>query len=62
MKLALQRDDAPRQLELTGAFAALSFTHRREYVTWIAEARQSETRDRRAAKTVEMPLAGVKHP
>ncbi|MGZ4203456.1 MAG: YdeI/OmpD-associated family protein [Thermoleophilaceae bacterium] len=58
----MQRDDAPRQLELTGAFAGLSFTHRRECVTWIAEARQSETRDRRAAKAVELLLAGVKHP
>jgi hypothetical protein len=76
VEVALERDDAPRELELPGAlvavferspqaadaFAALSFTHRREYVTWIAEAKQSETRDRRAAKAVEMLLAGVKHP
>lgn len=32
----------------------LSYTHQREYVQWIEEAKKSETRDRRIAKAVEM--------
>jgi hypothetical protein len=35
------------------AFDALSFTHRREYVEWIAEAKRPDTRARRVAGTVE---------
>ena len=35
------------------AFDALSFTHRREYAAWVAEAKRPETRARRAAQTVE---------
>jgi uncharacterized protein DUF1905/bacteriocin resistance YdeI/OmpD-like protein len=35
------------------AFDALSFSHRREYVTWIDEAKRPETRQRRIAQTVE---------
>jgi hypothetical protein len=65
VEIELERDDAPREVELppeleavlTGdvraAFDALSFTHRREYATWVAEAKRPETRARRAAQTVE---------
>ena len=35
-------------------FEALSYTHRREFAEWVAEAKRQETRDRRAAKAVEM--------
>jgi uncharacterized protein DUF1905/bacteriocin resistance YdeI/OmpD-like protein len=35
------------------AFDALSFSHRREYVTWIDEAKRPETRQRRITQTVE---------
>lgn len=35
-------------------FAKLSFTHRKEYVAWIEEAKKPETRARRLAKTLEM--------
>lgn len=35
------------------AFANLSFTHRREYVEWVEEAKRPETRSRRIAGTVE---------
>lgn len=31
---------------------ASSYTHRREYAQWVAEAERQETRDRRAARTV----------
>jgi hypothetical protein len=71
----LELDDAPREVdvppELESALAdpevrctydALSFTHRREYATWVAGAKRAETRERRAAKAVEMLRAGVRHP
>jgi uncharacterized protein YdeI (YjbR/CyaY-like superfamily) len=34
------------------AFAKLSFTHRKEYVDWIKEAKRPETRRRRVEQTV----------
>jgi Bacteriocin-protection, YdeI or OmpD-Associated/Domain of unknown function (DUF1905) len=40
------------------AFDRLSFTHRREYVEWVEEAKRSETRTRRIARTVEDVRAG----
>jgi uncharacterized protein YdeI (YjbR/CyaY-like superfamily) len=43
-------------------FEALAFSHRREYARWIGEAKRPETRDRRAARAVEMLRAGVRHP
>jgi hypothetical protein len=33
-------------------FASMSFTHRREYVEWVEEAKRPETRARRIAATV----------
>ena len=41
-------------------FAALADPHRKEYATWVAEAKRPETRARRVAKAVEMLLAGQK--
>lgn len=38
--------------EAKSRFEALSPSHRREYVTWVAEARRADTRERRAAQTV----------
>jgi uncharacterized protein YdeI (YjbR/CyaY-like superfamily) len=43
-------------------FDKLSFTHRREYVRWIEEAKREETRARRVTKAVEMLREGVKTP
>jgi hypothetical protein len=40
------------------AFARLSFTHRREYVQWVEEAKRPETRARRIAQTVERARSG----
>ena len=40
------------------AFSRLSFTHRREYVEWIEDAKRPETRRRRIASTVEHVRAG----
>jgi len=41
-------------------FDKLSFSHRREYVTWINEAKKEETRQRRVQKTIEMLKEGRK--
>lgn len=34
-------------------FAGLSYTHQREYVEWITQAKRPETRARRVAQAVE---------
>jgi Bacteriocin-protection, YdeI or OmpD-Associated/Domain of unknown function (DUF1905) len=48
--------------EVEKAFAKLSFTHRREYVEWVEEAKRPETRARRVAGTVERVRAGGSPP
>ena len=72
----LERDDEPREVELPPALAealerddearrayeALSFTHRKEYADWIAEAKRDETRDRRVEKALTMLREGTKTP
>jgi Bacteriocin-protection, YdeI or OmpD-Associated/Domain of unknown function (DUF1905) len=50
---ALARDDAAR-----ATFDGLSFTHRKEWVRWVEEAKKAETRATRLAKTVEALHAG----
>jgi bacteriocin resistance YdeI/OmpD-like protein/uncharacterized protein DUF1905 len=50
---ALARDPDAKE-----AFARLSFTHRREYVEWIREAKRPETRRRRVDQTLERVRAG----
>ena len=42
------------------AFDKLSYTHRREYVEWIAEAKRPATRVRRVAETVDRVRAGTR--
>jgi uncharacterized protein YdeI (YjbR/CyaY-like superfamily) len=41
-------------------FEKLSYTHQREYVNWINEAKKDETRQNRIAKTIEMLKQGKK--
>jgi len=76
IEVVMERDDAPREVEVPpalrsaldgdevarAAYDKLSFTHRREYAQWIAEAKREETRDRRAARALEMLREGVKAP
>ena len=75
LAIELERDDAPRELEVPAAFGealaaggvreefdARSYTHRREYVRWIEEAKRDETREGRLAKAVEMLRDGVRTP
>jgi uncharacterized protein YdeI (YjbR/CyaY-like superfamily) len=75
VEVELQRDEEPRTVEVPEAFASalaeaglrvrfdrLSYTHRKEYVRWIEEAKREETRERRLAKAVEMLGQGIEHP
>lgn len=48
--------------EAKAFFEKLSYTHQREYVTWINEAKREETRQNRIAKTIEMLKKGKKNP
>jgi bifunctional DNA-binding transcriptional regulator/antitoxin component of YhaV-PrlF toxin-antitoxin module len=41
-------------------FDGLSYTHQKEYVGWVAEARRPETREKRILKVVEMLRQGIK--
>jgi len=43
-------------------FAGLSYTHRREYRRWIAEAKKEETRLKRLEKAIEMLRNDVRTP
>ncbi len=69
------RDDEARVVEVPASFEkllkkegllllfnSLSFTHRKEYCCWIAEAKKEETRVRRLEKAVEMLRKGVRTP
>ena len=72
IRLTIESDDAPRTVEvppelekaLAAApdakrkFDALSFTHRKEYVEWIAGAKKEETKERRLEKAIEMLREG----
>jgi hypothetical protein len=55
----LQRALAKRPA-VAKTFAALSVSHRREYVEWIAGAKKSETREARAEKSLEMIAAKLR--
>jgi hypothetical protein len=46
---ALDADPAVR-----AAFDALAYTHRKEFVRWVADAKQDATRERRVAQAVTM--------
>jgi hypothetical protein len=75
VKVELWRDEAIRTVEVPVGFAAvlkkekllpvfekLSYSHRKEYVRWITEAKKAETREARMTKAVEMLRKGVKTP
>ena len=65
--VAVERDDAERTVELPAdleaafadhhdaksAFGKLAYSHQREYVQWIEEAKRADTRQRRIARTIE---------
>jgi uncharacterized protein YdeI (YjbR/CyaY-like superfamily) len=51
-----------RSEDAKSAFDRLSFTHRKEYVRWVEEAKREETRRTRVEKTISMLRDGVKTP
>jgi uncharacterized protein YdeI (YjbR/CyaY-like superfamily) len=76
VQVTMELDDEPREVEVPpalaaalagdaaarGAYERLSFTHRKEYAQWLAEAKRPETRERRVRKAIEMLNEGIKHP
>jgi hypothetical protein len=74
VKITVELDTEPRLIELPSElkkvfktekeaqafFDKLSYTHQREYVMWINEAKREETRQSRILKTVEMLKQGKK--
>jgi uncharacterized protein YdeI (YjbR/CyaY-like superfamily) len=48
--------------EVQSFFDSLAYTHRKEYVRWITEAKREETRLSRLEKTMEKLSAGIKSP
>jgi hypothetical protein len=74
VKIVVEADTEPRIIEIPkdllkelkkdkdakSFFDKLSYTHRREYVMWINEAKREETRQRRILKTIEMLKKGKK--
>jgi hypothetical protein len=66
--LILALDAAPREVEVppilaqalaadpaaAAAFEGMAFTHRKEYVRWVTEAKKDETRQRRVEQAVTM--------
>ncbi len=73
INVTIELDDAPRTVDVPDDFAAalkkakardafdaLAYTHRKEHVRAIDEAKTQETRARRIAKSVEKVVAGKK--
>jgi uncharacterized protein YdeI (YjbR/CyaY-like superfamily) len=72
VKVTVELDDAPRVVEIPkdllkelkkdgeakAFFDKLSYTHQKEYVKWIEEAKKEETRQNRVLKTIEMLKKG----
>lgn len=72
----LERDDEPREVDVPpeleqalsansvarAAFDGLSYTHRRQYAEWIGEGKRPDTRQRRAARALEMLESRRRHP
>ena len=68
----IELDTAPREVALPddlaaamddqvrAAYDALAFSHRKEWVRWVEEAKKPETRTARIEKTVESLRAGKK--
>jgi len=72
IEVAIQLDTEPREVEVPPALAdalvadavaaaaydKLSYTHRREYARWIADAKREETRARRVTAAIRMLREG----
>jgi len=74
VKITVEPDTEPRLIEIPkdlmkelkkdkeakAFFDKLSYTHQREYVTWLNEAKREDTRQNRVVKTIEMLKQGQK--
>jgi len=74
--LLVELDDQPREVDVpaelaaalrtdltaAAAFEGLSYSHRREYARWVAEAKRDSTKADRAAKSVERLRRGIRTP
>lgn len=74
VKITVEPDTEPRVVEIPAElkkafktnkeakaiFEKLAYSHQREYVTWINEAKREETRQARIVKTIEMLKKGKK--
>jgi Bacteriocin-protection, YdeI or OmpD-Associated/Domain of unknown function (DUF1905) len=73
LEVVIELDDKPREVAVAadvkkalqtagqfGLFEKLAFTHRKEYIRWIEDAKRPETRANRITKTCEMLAAGKK--
>jgi hypothetical protein len=72
--VTIEPDDEPRVVEIpkdlmkelkkdkeaNAFFDKLAYTHQKEYVRWITEAKKEETRQNRIVKTIEMLKQGRK--
>jgi uncharacterized protein YdeI (YjbR/CyaY-like superfamily) len=72
VEVRLELDTAPREVEVPealakalaeddearDAFEKLAYTHRKEFVRWIEEAKRDETRERRVSNTIAMLRKG----
>jgi hypothetical protein len=50
------------QSDIRGFFDKLSYTHQKEYVEWINEAKKAETRESRIKEAIQLMAAGTKTP
>lgn len=75
IEVALWKDEEVRTVEVPAEFQqrmekenllpffeALSYSHRKEYVRWVTEARKEETRQARFEKAIELLKKNVKSP
>jgi Bacteriocin-protection, YdeI or OmpD-Associated/Domain of unknown function (DUF1905) len=76
VQVTVEPDEAPREVtppqelrlalaeapDAAARYAGLSYTHRKEYVCWVGDAKRAETRQARAAKAVTMLRQGVRTP
>lgn len=71
--ISIEEDDEPRVVEIPDDllqlmienevkpfFDSLSFTHQKEYVQWILDAKKEETRQNRLVKAIEMMQNKIK--
>jgi hypothetical protein len=74
LSVAVEVDDEPREVDVPGElartlrrnkvarkhFESLSYSHRRDYAGYVAEAKRSETRTKRADRAIEMLVEQAK--